>query len=165
MADTEYKSKIESYAQGRDPVAIQRDTPVLLKKLISGVPAEKLQARPAPEKWSIGEIIAHLAEDEISASWRYRQMLENPGVLLAGFDQDKWATLGDYRYWDVNESIEMLRLMRNANIRLFERLTPEQWKSHGVHAERGPTTVEGLVRHMAGHDLNHLEQIRRILGS
>jgi hypothetical protein len=47
---------------------------------------------------------------------------------------------------------------------MFARLTPEQWESHGVHAERGPMTVRTLMAQMAGHDRNHVEQVQRILG-
>ena len=99
----------------------------ILSDLISGVSEEILTARPAPKKWSISEIIAHLADDEITSSWRYRQMIENPGVLLAGFDQDKWAEFGDYASIRAPESLELFRLLREGNLRMLKRLAPEQW--------------------------------------
>jgi len=125
---------------------------------------DRLRRRPEPQKWSIVEIVAHLAEDELVTSWRYRQMLETPGCALAGFDQDLWERLGRYGTWSMDEALLMFRLLRKANLRLLQDLSPEQWQAFGVHAERGRITVRDLVFHMAGHDLNHIEQIRRILG-
>jgi hypothetical protein len=58
----------------------------------------------------------------------------------------------------------MFRLLREANLRMLARLTREQWQRHGVHAERGKLTVQALCRHMAAHDMNHIEQVRTILG-
>ena len=141
-----------------------KEAPELLTELVASIPREKLTIRPAHGKWSVCEILAHLAEDELTASWRYRQMIENPGVSLPGFDQDRWAQLGDYNSWTADDALQMFRLLREANVRMLRRLTPEQWESHGIHGERGPMTVRSLARHMAGHDRNHVEQIERIVG-
>jgi hypothetical protein len=152
------------YTGGKDTIAMQREFPDVLAGLISGVDAAKLTARPAANKWSVTEILAHLAEDELTSSWRYRQMIENPGVQLAGFDQDLWAQVGAYNTWPAADALKMFRLLREANLRMMAALTPEQWERHGTHAERGHITVRSLARHMAGHDRNHLDQIQRILG-
>lgn len=161
---TDYQSRLLAYTDGQDPIAMQRETPRLLAELVEGVPLEKLSTRPAAAKWSVSEILAHLAEDELTTSWRYRQMIESPGIALPGFDQDLWARLGDYRAWAPDDSLQMFRLLREANLRMLAGLTPKEWDAHGVHGERGPMTVRTLCRHMAGHDRNHVEQIRRILG-
>jgi hypothetical protein len=159
----EYQTRLLAYTQGQDPAAMQQETPSIVAELIRGVPAEKLAQPAAPGKWSVVEIVAHLAEDELVTSWRYRQMLENPGVALPGFDQDLWAQLGSYSKWTAEDALAMFKLLREANLRMASRLTPEQWESAGVHGERGPMTVRSLFRHMAGHDRNHVEQIARIL--
>jgi len=161
---TSYLDHIRSFAAGKDPLAMQRETPEVIARLVEGVPDGRLKRRPEPQKWSIVEIVAHLAEDELVTSWRYRQMLETPGCALAGFDQNVWVQLGKYGTWSMDEALEMFRLLRNANMRLLQCLSPEQWQAFGVHAERGRITIQDLATHMAGHDLNHVEQIRRILG-
>jgi DinB family protein len=161
---TDYEFQLLAYTDGKDPIAMQGETPRLLSELVAGVPLEKLSARPAPGKWSVSEILAHLAEDELTTSWRYRQMIESPGIALPGFDQDLWARLGDYRARGPEDSLQMFRLLREANLRMLAGLKSEEWESYGVHGERGPMTVRTLCRHMAGHDRNHIEQIRRILG-
>jgi DinB superfamily len=161
MGTAEHLAEIK--ARGKDPMQVQRETPRAVAELIKGVSREELRRKPAPGKWSVSEIVAHLAEDEIVQIWRYRQMIENPGVALAGFDQDKWAQMGDYGAREVEDSLQLFRLLRESNVAMFSRLSEKEWQSHGVHGERGPMTVRSLFEHMAGHDLNHLEQIKRIL--
>src|ERR1700746_3928010 len=142
MSDTtEYLARIRSYTQSTDPLELQRQTPALLGQFLANASNEQLTIRPNPNKWSIGEILAHLAEDEISSAWRYRQMVEHNGIDLAGFDQDLWARLGNYASRSPHESLELFRLLRAANVRFLQELTPEQWDCSGIHAERGRITV------------------------
>jgi len=141
----------------------QREAPLKLATLIAGRAEEALRRNPAAGKWSALEVVAHMAEDELASSWRYRQMVENPGATLPGFDQDEWARRGKYAEWDLREALEMFRLLRQANLRLLEGLTEIEWKSWGTHAERGRMTVADLAGHMTAHDARHMEQIERIL--
>ena len=161
---SEYLARIREYAQGKDPLEAQREAPTLLVELLAQVSDERLRDRPSLDKWSIGEILAHLAEDEIATAWRYRQMVEHSGSELAGFDQDLWARVGGYSSRVPQESLALFQLLRNANLQFLDRLAPEQWQCFGIHAERGRITVRDLAVHMAGHDANHIEQISRILG-
>jgi DinB superfamily len=162
-APNEYQLRLAGYVAGKDPIAMQRAAVDTLARLTRGVPEKKLRRKPAPQKWSVVEIVAHLAEDELVTSWRYRQMIEHSGVTLTGFDQDEWARLGDYGSWNVSEALEMFRLLREANLRLLDGLTPEEWEREGNHAERGRLTVRDLARHMAAHDVNHILQIEKLL--
>jgi hypothetical protein len=159
----EYKERILSYIQNKDSLAVQRETPGLLAELTAGKPENNLRMRPAPDRWSVTELLAHLADAEIGASWRYRQMLEHNGCALSPYDQELWNSLGEYASRKPGESLQLFRLLRQDNLRMFAKLTPEQWQRHGVHAERGEMTVRDLMEQIAGHDLNHLEQIRKIL--
>ena len=165
MPDTaEYLAQIREQASGKDPLRAQAETAKILADLIASATDAQLTKRPAPGKWSIGEILAHLAEDEISSAWRYRQMVEHNGIELAGFDQDMWATIGNYTDRAPQDSLALFRLLRNANLAFLRNLSPEQWDCYGIHAERGRITVRDLATHMVGHDANHVEQIRKMLG-
>jgi DinB family protein len=161
---TEYLNRIRDYAQGKDPLELQKQAPAVLAELVAKASDEQLTTRPSRDKWSIGEILAHLAEDEIATAWRYRQMLEHNGLQLAGFDQDLWALMGDYASRVPHESLALFRLLRNANLQFLQQITPGQWECFGIHAERGRITIKELAVHMAGHDANHIDQIRKILG-
>ena len=160
---TEYLARIRDYAQGKDPIELQERTAAVLADLVASASHEQLTARPSTDKWSIGEILAHLAEDEMATAWRYRQMVEHPGIQLAGFDQDMWARVGGYSSRLPQDSLSLFRLLRNANLQFLRHLTPDQWQCPGIHAERGRITVRELAIHMAGHDANHVGQIRDIL--
>jgi chromatin segregation and condensation protein Rec8/ScpA/Scc1 (kleisin family) len=163
-AAEQYKARLAAYVEGKDPIAMQSQAPRTLARLIDGIAETKLSLKPVPSKWSVTEILAHMAEDELSSSWRYRQILEHDVPELLGFDQALWARLGDYASWKAHDALEMFRLLREANLRMLARLTPEQWERYGVHEERGNLTVQQLCRHMAAHDMNHIDQVRRILG-
>jgi hypothetical protein len=159
----DYKARILSYVEGKDPVAVQRETPELLARAIKGLSHDKLRSRPAPDKWSVNELLAHFAEAEMGAFWRYRQMIEHNGCPLPSYDQELWSQLGDYSSQNPDDSLQLFTLLRRANLGMFERLTPEQWQRHGVHSERGEMTVRDLALQIAGHDVNHLQQVRAIL--
>ena len=161
---TEYLNRIRSSAETTNPLQAQSEAPEILAALIARATDDQLTTRPGENKWSIGEILAHLAEDEIATAWRYRQMVEHSGAELPGFDQDLWARLGNYRSREPHESLALFRLLRNANLAFLHQLAPEQWECFGIHAERGRITARDLAIHMTGHDANHIEQIRRILG-
>jgi hypothetical protein len=160
--DIRYLEHIRKLGEGKDPLLAQAKTIETIEALLRDMPESYLSRRMQPTKWSIVEIIAHLAEDELVTSWRYRQMLESPGCHLRGFDQNLWATYGRYQEWNSNDAFAMFRLLRRANLRMLERLTEDEWQRFGVHEERGRITVLDLARHMTGHDANHVEQLRRL---
>jgi DinB superfamily len=159
----QYTQRIVANAQGQDPIKVQSATPKKLARLIKGIPPSKLRKRPAPDKWSAAEILAHLADVEIVVGWRMRSILGSPGTPIAAFDQDAWVITGHYEKRDPNESIELQRSLREANLALLKSLSPDQWKHFGQHAERGQESIEHIVRMIAGHDINHISQIERIL--
>src|SRR3954469_4974756 len=128
MPDTpEYLAGIRQHLEGRDPMELQRQSMDVLAELVSNASGERLTARPSKDKWSVGEILAHLAEDEIATAWRYRQMVEHHGIDLAGFDQDLWARLGDYEARPPQDSLALFRLLREANLQFLEKLSDQQW--------------------------------------
>lgn len=158
-----YKARIASFIEGKDPIAVQSETANVLQQLVAGVPENNLYQRPGPDKWSVAELLAHFAEAEIVSTWRYRQMLEHNGSTLTAFDQELWHKLGEYGSRKLQESLQLFRLLREANLRMFSRLNEEEWQRFGVHAERGKMTIVELAKQIAGHDLNHIEQIRKIV--
>jgi hypothetical protein len=159
----QYMQRISGYMEGKQPLAVQAATAKKLERLVKGVSTAKLRKRPAPDKWSVSEILAHLADAEIVGSFRMRLILGAPGTPIAAFDQDSWVVSGHYEKRDPRKSLEQFRMLRETNLALLKSLTPEQWKHYGMHAERGQETIERIVLMFAGHDINHLLQVERIL--
>jgi hypothetical protein len=165
MAETaqEYIQRIIGNLGEQDALQVQKNTYKHLKRLLKGAPKAKLRKRPTPEKWSVAEVLAHLADVEIVLGWRVRSILGAPGTPIQAFDQDAWAVAGHYAERDPLKSLEQFRSFREANLALYDSLLPEQWKHYGMHAERGKEPVEHILRLMAGHDINHTKQVAEIL--
>jgi len=157
-----YKAKILSYQAGEDFLALQAAAPEKLAELTRGLSVDELAGRPAPGKWSIQELAAHLADDELVGAYRIRMILSSPGTPIQAFDQDIWARTGRYASTDATVSVEMFRVLRHANLALLRALTPAEWDLSGIHAERGRESIRDIAMYYAGHDLNHFRQIEAI---
>lgn len=127
-----------------------------LDRLIKGMSTAELRRRPTPEKWSVNEILAHLADAEIVTGFRTRFILGAPGSPVVAYDQDQWVISGHYDRRSLQNSLELFRVLRQANLALLEFLTPEQRTRYGIHSERGQESINQIERMFAGHDLNHL---------
>ena len=161
----QYTQRILAHSAGQDAVKVQTSTPKKLERLVKGVSPAKLRKRPAPDKWSVAEILAHLADAEIVVGWRMRSILGAPGTAIEAFDQDAWTGALHYDKRDPRKDLEQQRINREANLALLRTLTPEQWKHFGIHSERGQESIEHIVKMIAGHDVNHIQQIERIVGT
>lgn len=159
----QYTQRILANSAGEDPIKLQAATNKKLTRIVDTFSPARLRKRPAPTKWSVAEILAHLADVEIVIGWRIRSILGEPGTPVQPFNQDAWAIAGHYDKRDPRKSIELHRALREANLALLKSLSPDQWKHYGQHAERGQESIEHIVRMVAGHDINHLHQIERIL--
>ncbi len=159
----QYKQRILSYTGGRKPLPMLRAAPRRLQSLLRGRSRKQLARRPAPGKWSVAEIVAHLSEVEIVVGWRLRMMLSQSGTPIQAFDQDLWAKGGRYARREARHSLALFRAIREANLRLLESLSAKQWKHYGMHSERGRESIADYADLLAGHDVNHRLQIANIL--
>jgi hypothetical protein len=159
----QYTQRLLSYADGKDPLRLQQAAPKKLAQLIKGKTKKQLTRKPAPDKWSIAEIVAHLADAEIAIAWRLRQILSNNAIPIQAYDQDAWAKTFSYARRDPRESLAYYTSLREANLVLLKSAPRKLWENYGVHQERGNESVSHVVRMVAGHDLNHLRQIEAIL--
>ncbi|MFN2566392.1 MAG: DinB family protein [Gemmatimonadaceae bacterium] len=167
MTETQaqYKARILSHVAGRDPLPLLAAAPAKLAALLAGVPPAVYTRKPAPGRWSVQEITAHLADDELVGAYRVRLILSAPGTAIEAFDQDTWAATGRYATTDPGTSLALFRALREANLALWHALTPPEWDRYGVHAERGKESVRDIAAYYAGHDLNHFAQIEAILAA
>ena len=146
----------------RDPLTVLDAGPRRLRELTAGLADTDLRRPEREGKWSIIEVTKHLADAELVASFRYRITLAQDKPRITGFDQDAWARELGYHKADLEETVDLYRAVRNTNVALLRALTKEQLQRVGIHEERGPESVELLMKLMAGHDLIHQRQIERI---
>lgn len=144
------------------PVDVLRATPAAAARAVATLTPEQLKTAEMPGKWSVAQVLRHLADTDVVWGWRMRLILAQDRPTITGFDQDLWANCLDYANADANESLEVFAVLRRDNLRLIDRASPADLERVGVHAERGEESVGYLVRLYAGHDLMHLAQIERI---
>jgi DinB superfamily len=158
----QYIQRITKTLGENDPLQILQATPAKLTTLVSGKSEDLLRKRPAAEKWSVAEIVAHLSEAEIAIAFRLRMILSSSGVAIQAFDQDAWAKR--YATMPLSLSLNLFRAVREANLALYRSLTPEEWQQYGMHSERGKESLRQVMTLHGGHDINHLKQIEGIIG-
>ena len=145
-----------------DPVVVLRETPAALQRFLETVPPRIAASPEAPGKWSIRDVIQHLADSELVGGFRLRMVLAHDRPPLTGYDQDLWASRLRYRDVEVGDAFEQFAALRRANVRLWQSLTAEDLARVGLHSERGEESLEHMRRLYAGHDLLHLRQLERI---
>ncbi len=150
----------ESFLDGRPAEEILHHTTNQIAFLLAKIGADKTAVRPAVNKWSPAEIVCHLADCELVFAFRLRQTLAEDGPVIQPFDQDKWAAV--YSGISADEALSTFSALRAWNLRLIAPLPPSACERTVTHPERGTMTFQTIVETMAGHDLNHLAQLRRI---
>lgn len=146
------------------PVLLERFRrgPELLAVVTTGVFGEEEDFVTAPGKWSIRQIIAHLADCELVYGHRMRQIVAEENPTLIAFDQDAWARNLDYAHRKPKQSLETFRRLRAENYELLKELPEAAFARSGNHTERGPITLEAIVEVGAQHVESHARQTQGI---
>ena len=159
----QYTARMLSLAEGLDPHSILATTPGRIGALLAGHSTTDLQWSPSPGRWSIAQIVLHLADVEIVLAYRVRMILSAPGGPIQAFNQDAWVVSQHAERSDAHTSLALFSTLRASMVRLFGTLTEEELDRYGMHAERGRESIRHLIRMSTGHDRNHLSQIERLL--
>ncbi len=160
-----YIKRILTNVIGKDPLKVLAQTPKRLRKLTKGLKKKQLRFQPAPGKWSITQIVTHMADTELVLAFRLRMALSQSGATLQAMDQDKWAAGLNYQQANLDDQIDLFSVVRKHHLALWNSLQENDWQKFGMHEERGKETVERITQHYAGHDINHLNQIEAIRNS
>ena len=148
-----------------NPVEVIASTPEKLEALFSRLSAEQIDEKLAPGKWSVREVLAHLADCELAFGFRLRQAAAGVEVIQP-FDQDDWAR--NYGAYSFRAALTTYRAVRAWNLAFIRSLTDQQKAQVVTHPERGTMTVWTIVETMAGHDRHHLaglEKLGKVLAS
>jgi hypothetical protein len=105
----QYSQRILSYVEGADPLRILQATPKKVASLLKGKTKKQLMRRPASDKWSVAEIMAHFADVEIAIGWRLRLVLTANAVSIQAYDQDAWAATFGYARRDPRQSLALFQ--------------------------------------------------------
>ena len=141
---------------GRDPAVVIAETPARLATVLAGMTVEEIDAVPAPGKWSVREVVVHLADCEIAFGFRLRQAYGGQ-TLLQPFDQDAWARA--YGVYSAAQALETFAVLRAWNVAFVGGLTEADKLLPAMHPERGEMVLWTIVETMAGHDTHHLMKL------
>ena len=149
------------FLQQEDPLTILATMPDRLEQLIGAASDEKLEQRPSPKKWSVRDIICHLADTETAFAFRLRQTVAEAHHLIQPYDQDAFAAAYEER--TSKEGLDTFFAIRHWNLLFIRSAVPAALPKAVTHPERGTMTFKTILETMAGHDLNHLAQITTLL--
>lgn len=150
--DTRLAELLERYRRG----------PELIATVTTGAAGSELDFTPGPGRWSIRQILAHLADAEIVAAVRIRRIVAEDNPLLVAFDQDAWARRLGYEKRRVADALELLRRLRAENHQLLAALNAADFERPGTHSEQGRITLRELVAGQAAHLERHAQQIQAL---
>src|SRR5688572_22482108 len=161
-AADEYRRNLLELLGDREPLASMEKLVPAIEKAIEGLSRETLRIPERQGKWSIAQVLNHLSDSDVVYGFRARMIIAQDEPPLTGFDQDLFAERLGYRNTDPQDSLDVLRVLRRANLRMLRSLEPEAFQRAGIHSERGRETLDLLTRLTAAHDLVHIRQIERI---
>lgn len=145
-----------------DPIVAMAEAPDRLRKLVKGLSEKELETKPAPGKWSIKEIVCHLADGEVILGSRYRLVAAHDKPPIPGYDQDAFAERLGPMNATAQDLVDDYSMMRAVNLGLLDRLPPEAFDRVGLHSERGEESIRTMVAMYAAHDRIHFSQIETI---
>jgi uncharacterized damage-inducible protein DinB len=146
----------------RDALQALGETPERIRATVHDWTEVQLERSYAPGKWSVRQVLIHLAQTELALTTRVRFALSQPGYAAQAFSQDDWLPLDEKT--DARTALDAYTALRRFNVAMFRSLTPEQRERTFTHPEYGTLTVAWVANQIAGHDIHHLRQIASIAG-
>ncbi|MFN7945453.1 MAG: DinB family protein [Blastocatellia bacterium] len=145
------------WIEGKDAMKVVAETAGRVRELCARIGTEGMSQPWAPGKWTIRQIVSHLAQCEMIFGSRFRQAVTPDDYVVQLFDQDQLMAREPVP--DDDQALDAFCAMREWNLTFWRSLNEEDWARRMKHPERGEVTVRELLETMAGHDLNHLEQL------
>jgi hypothetical protein len=139
-----------------------RRGPELLALVMTGVFGDEEDFLVAPGKWSVRQIVAHLADSELVAAHRFRQVLAEDNPVMTWFDEKLWTANLDYARRKPKQSLETFRRLRAENYELLKGFPDSAFERIGNHSVNGPMTLRQIVEGFATHIETHARQLQAI---
>jgi len=158
-----YREKLFTLLGDRNPLEVMAQTASTLADIVHTHPAAVLRTRPFAGKWTPNEVIGHLVDGEWVYGYRLRLILSEDNPVIAGTNQNFWVAAQGHNEREPSELVEIFRTLRQFNLALWRSMSAANLQRTGQHNERGPESLGVMLRLLAGHDLSHLEQIRRYI--
>lgn len=143
-------------------ISLLEKTPVLFETMLRDLSGELLHWKPAADRWSISEVLAHLSHLEHVYAERALRMVAEDSPTLQKYDQAGASARGDYSRGSAGEHLAHLTRTRRSTLALLRGLPASAGARTGVHSELGTITLAQMLNEWASHDLGHLRQIAEL---
>jgi uncharacterized damage-inducible protein DinB len=158
-----YFGRYISEAGSTDPLTTMRQQLETTAALFAAVGESRAGHRYAPGKWSIRQMLGHLADSERIFSYRALRLARADATPLPGFDENDFVAAAEFDSRPLASLIEEWRSVRRASLTLFENLGDEALRRRGA-VSGGPMSARALAWVIAGHELHHLAVLRERYG-
>lgn len=157
-SDTEYAPYYGTYVNlvpDGDYLALLEQEGRDTQERLRSVSEEKSQYRYAADKWSIREVVGHIADSERVFTYRALRFARSDATQLPGFDEKTWAASSNAHTRTLSSLLDDLQAVRAATLSLFRGFTDAEFSRQGV-ASNNPVTVRALAYIVAGHERHHV---------
>lgn len=144
-----YENELKQYINGIE----------ILKNKVKEFPEDSLTYKSAADKWSIAEIIVHIADAELNAAVRMRKIIAENGASIIPYNQAQWAERLNYQSQNIDQSIGLFALIRDINYKVLASLQDEVWENYILHPESGKITLKRWLDIYNNHLNSHLVQM------
>lgn len=150
LTQKEIHDLVESYGKAHDKIIT----------CLNSIPREIWDWQPPYNKWTIHQNIVHLADSEVNSYVRCRRFIAEPGSTVMGYDQERWASLLHYDKQNIEDALELYRLLRKMTYNLIKEMPFEMWENTIAHSENGTMKMWQWLRCYENH--THILQIQRV---
>lgn len=151
MTRDERRQMLESFGRG----------PALLGAALRPLPKKMWLFQPSAGRWSIHEIILHLADREVNSYFSFRSLIAEPRHEFSEFDAAQWAGSLGYFHQSTREAIEIIRRLRKMTYQVAIALPPAVWARTVLHARQGQITLENWLQEQERHIPAYIDQIQQ----
>jgi hypothetical protein len=155
LTAAERERRIKQYADG----------PARLRAAVEAVPPDAMKWRPAPDEFSVHEIVVHCADSETNAAARIRYIMAEKEPVIVGYDPDTWASRFDYHSHPLDVALATIEAVRANTVPVIERLNAGAWRKAGTHSESGRYTGNDWLSTYSEHLEEHIAQIKRTVSA
>lgn len=151
MTHEERRARIDSYARGH----------AMIVEALKEFPQQMWSYKPGPDRWSIHEIVVHLADAELSSAVRARYFIAEPGKTVGFYDQEAWAERLNYHGQSTADALELFKWIRKTTYELVKNQPDSVFSNKVVHPEHGEVSMDWWLEAYDDHVKKHVGQMRR----
>ena len=154
-----YFEKYISQVPEEDIIGVLRAQANEISALVRGIPEERADYRYAPDKWTVREVLGHLADTERVMSYRATCLARGEQNELPGFDENEYVRTANFDRWTLSDLGTQLENLRRANVAILEHLDSADWERSGI-VNQNPINVRAIAFVMAGHVRHHMKILK-----